>query len=204
MKTCQEQFNAAAPMVALTEAGVKAAQTWLESVGEFARLAASLNPVLRLAGDSKPHATCDIPPACWLPRSLGELDSRVCPGGTATARVRVTNCQTTNSTITVKFAETDLSTSVVTPSAVLQPMERHVFVASVTAPADDCIGRKFETLLWVFGCNSHYLRWTIEIGETQSTECPHIEVDDCPDYIHHWYDHFYCHRPCFGQGQRNG
>jgi hypothetical protein len=21
-------------------------------------------------------------------------------------------------------------------------------------------------------------------------------VDDCPDNIHHWYDHFYCDRGC--------
>jgi hypothetical protein len=23
-----------------------------------------------------------------------------------------------------------------------------------------------------------------------------VEVEDCPDLIHHWYDHFYCDRPC--------
>jgi hypothetical protein len=21
-------------------------------------------------------------------------------------------------------------------------------------------------------------------------------VEDCPDLLHHWYDHFYCNRPC--------
>jgi len=25
-----------------------------------------------------------------------------------------------------------------------------------------------------------------------------IEIEDCPDLIHHWYDHFYCPRPCLG------
>jgi hypothetical protein len=23
-----------------------------------------------------------------------------------------------------------------------------------------------------------------------------VEIEDCPDLIHHWYDHFYCERPC--------
>jgi hypothetical protein len=27
-------------------------------------------------------------------------------------------------------------------------------------------------------------------------------VDDCPDYQHHWYDHFYCHRHCTQDDQR--
>ena len=23
-----------------------------------------------------------------------------------------------------------------------------------------------------------------------------LTVEDCPDLVHHWYDHFYCPRPC--------
>ena len=35
---------------------------------------------------------CDIPPPCWMPKELGEVRSHVCAGGTATLRLRVTNC----------------------------------------------------------------------------------------------------------------
>jgi hypothetical protein len=29
--------------------------------------------------------------------------------------------------------------------------------------------------------------------------CNEVEINDCPDMIHHWYDHFYCHRHCQDQ-----
>jgi hypothetical protein len=29
-------------------------------------------------------------------------------------------------------------------------------------------------------------------------------VEDCPDLIHHWYDHFYCPRPCIEERSNRG
>jgi hypothetical protein len=28
--------------------------------------------------------------------------------------------------------------------------------------------------------------------------CREVDVNDDPDYVLHWYDHFYVTRPCFG------
>ena len=64
----------------------------------------------------------------------------------------------------------------------------------------DCagsVGRPVEVLLWVVGCNTHYLRWIVEPADGISSSCHEVEIDDCPDFVHHWYDHFYCDRPCF-------
>lgn len=35
---------------------------------------------------------CDIPEPCWMPRSTGEIVSHACPGGAASLKLTVTNC----------------------------------------------------------------------------------------------------------------
>jgi hypothetical protein len=181
---------------ALTKAGLSAAESYLKSLGDLARLFMSANPVLQTMQASQRNC-CDIPPACWLPRPLGEITSFVCAGGTASLRIRVTNCQPRSSHIEVSFAEAGSQTKVVPPAATLGPMERKSFNAFYNAPADAAKGHRVETLLWVRGCNAYYLRWIVEVRDNASGSCGHeIVVDDCADYVHHWYDHFYCNRPC--------
>jgi hypothetical protein len=63
-------------------------------------------------------------------------------------------------------------------------------------PADAATGQEYEVLLWVRGCQNHYLRWTLKVANRGASCCHEVEVEDCPDLIHHWYDHFYCERPC--------
>ena len=183
---------------ALTKASLSAAESYFASLGEFARLFMSMNPAIPAIQDLK-RSCCDIPPACWLPRSLGEVRSFVCAGATASVRVRVTNCQPRSSSIEVAFAEAAAG-KVEPASATLGPMERKSFNASVAVPANVDKGHEIETLLWVRGCNAYYLRWIVEVRENASQSCCHeIEVEDCSDYVHHWYDHFYCDRPCSHQ-----
>lgn len=181
---------------ALTKAGLSAAEALLTSLGELAKLTIALNPILKFLQDSQRRSSCDIPPACWLPRSLGEVRSFACPGGTASVRIRVTNCQGRTSFIKV-VARPNQMTKVQPDTATLEPMERKSFNISVSVPQDSCKGQKLEFTLWVLGCNAHYLRWTVEISETTSATCQEVDVEDCQDYVHHWYDHFYCDRPCF-------
>lgn len=183
---------------ALTKAGLSAAESYFASLGEFARLFMSMNPALQKAMQDVRSSCCDIPPACWLPRSLGEVRSFVCAGATASVRIRVTNCQPRSSSIEVAFA--DPAQGKVEPASVtLGPMERKSFNASVVVPADAAKGHEIETLLWVRGCNAYYLRWIVEVRENASHSCHEIQVEDCSDYVHHWYDHFYCDRPCSQQ-----
>lgn len=193
---------------ALTKATLSATESYFRSLGEIARLAFTMNPVMTAFPDMRqcsrcgtshlgPCSSCDMPPACWLPRCLGEIRSFVCAGGAASIRIQATNCQPQSSIIDVEIPKSASQGKVTPPSATLEPMERVAFVASFSVPANAAKGQQFETLVWVRGCNEHYIRWTIEVADGVSDSCHEICVDDCPDYVHHWYDHFYCNRRCF-------
>jgi hypothetical protein len=141
----------------------------------------------------KMDACCNIPPACWMPKGLGEVTSHVCPGGTATLRLCVTNCGLGTQTITAKG---DPVATVDPASIQLRPMQRGCLTVSYTVPpsSNDC--QPIEILVWLHGCKSYYLRWTVQTSHRGCECCHEIEVEDCPDLIHHWYDHFYCQRSC--------
>ena len=132
---------------------------------------------------------CDIPPPCWYPKAAGEVTSHVCPGGTATLRIRITNCGPTARTIQVEGGK---EMKVEPATLQLGPMERGV----VTVSQEVKDGQ--EHLIWVHGCHDHFIRWTVETAKRGSDSCHELEVEDCPDYLHHWYDHFYCAHPCPG------
>ena len=190
-------------MDALIRAGRAAADAWLNSFVEVTKLGLSFNTLDRSTNllrktfeGLRPRASCEIPPACWMPKSLGELRSIACIGGSATLRIRVTNCLPRSSAVRVTFGRSDTKASVTPPSATLGPMERAWFTATVPLSADAPRGQQHELLLWVLGCNAHYLRWTVEACDGSSSSCHEVEVEDCTDQRHHWYDHFYCERRC--------
>ncbi|MFN0103833.1 MAG: hypothetical protein ACKV2U_17335 [Bryobacteraceae bacterium] len=140
--------------------------------------------------------SCEIPPPCWMPLPLGELTTHVCPGSTATLRIRITNCGNTPRTITVDAKQTTEKIEI-TPAALnLGPMERGEVTINRPIPASAGKGHTQEALIWVRGCREHYLRWTVEVTDRGGSCCHEIDVSDCPDLVHHWYDHFYCERGC--------
>lgn len=191
----------AASIDALTKGGLVSAQALFTALGDLAKVAIDSNPVLQLLRQTQQRSSCDIPPPCWLPRSLGEVRSVACPGGTASLRIRVTNCQPAPSKVEVA-ARPGADTELEPPSATLEAMERKWFGARLSVPQDAGEGQKIEILLWILGCNAHYLRWTVEVAGKVHGSCHEVEVEDCPDHVHHWYDHFYCHRPCFNPAKR--
>lgn len=135
---------------------------------------------------------CDIPPPCWYPRAAGDVTSYGCPGSTAVLRLRIHNCGATGRRVRLQtageatFEPQDLG---------LAPMEREVSTVSANVPKT--AGAEQELLLWVRGCHDHYVRWRIVAADRGSSVCCHeLDVEDCPDYLHHWYDHFYCAHPC--------
>jgi hypothetical protein len=139
---------------------------------------------------------CEIPPPCWMPRELGVVRSRVCAGGTATLRVRVTNCSASPRKVAVD-ARPDSAGLTIDPSSLeLGPLERGVALASLAIPAKAGVGEEREALIWVRGCRDHVLRWTVRVASRAGDCCHEIDVEDCPDLVHHWYDHFYCEHPC--------
>jgi hypothetical protein len=148
---------------------------------------------------------CDIPPPCWMPRSLGSCTSHVTQCRTACVRFVITNCDRVKRTIAVQPSGAGADRVTVSPPTVaLGPQERATVSACVSIPDDAKDGEKFETLLWVRGCKEYYFRWTVSVGTVGVDSCHEIEVCDCPDYVHHWYDHFYCVRPCPGGSRTSG
>lgn len=140
--------------------------------------------------------SCEIPPPCWMPRELRETTSHVCRGGTAVIRFRVTNRSVQPTEVTVDAVGDDAASVQVTPSKLtLAPLQRGVITASLQLPADGQESPR-ELLLRVHGCLEHVMRWTVREGRWGCDSCHEIDVEDAPDYVHHWYDHFYCTRPC--------
>ncbi|MDQ3994813.1 MAG: hypothetical protein M3265_08470 [Actinomycetota bacterium] len=145
--------------------------------------------------------SCEIPPPCWVPKSLGEVKSAICAGGTAVLRIRVTNCGLQKRTVRLVSAGEDEKDVNVEPAQLaLGPMERGVATLTLGLPTSASSGESREALVWVLGCHDHYVRWTVT-ASGGSDACHELDVEDCPDLVHHWYDHFYCERPCPGHGR---
>ena len=183
----------------MTQAGLASARVVFDALQDITEIVSANNPLLALRSQS----CCDIPPPCWLPRQFGSVASRACPGGTALLRLQVSNCQPGSSRIEVR-AENDAELDIkVTPDkATLGPMTSKYFTVVATIPEDVCKGDSYELIVWVSGCNDHFARWTVIVGDRASGTCQLLRVEDCPDYVHHWYDHFYCNHPCFSRSRK--
>jgi hypothetical protein len=151
-------------------------------------------------------ATCcgDIPEPCWMPLALGEVNCRLCPGTSGVVRLVVTNQDYRAHNYVIQAAGKDAAHIAVSPAQVtLGPKERLTVTATFTAPQQ---AGTHDALIWVRGCRDHYLRWTVTVGDKADACCFEVVVDDTPDYVVHWYDHFYCEKPCHGTlaGRRDG
>jgi hypothetical protein len=141
--------------------------------------------------------TCEIPPPCWAPHPVGDVKTCACPGNKAVLRLHITNCGESGRTITVDT--TNKAIDVQPASVTIGPFEEETIVLSLDVPATATEGEKQKAVVWVHGCYLHYLHWTVEVTCKSADCCTDVDVEDCPDLIHHWYDHFYCDRPCFHQ-----
>jgi len=166
--------------------------------GQFTQSAQSAMDALQNMTSAMPMRTgscCKIPPPCWLPRAIGDVVSHVCPGATAVLRICVTNCSFSPRTVTIETPAD--SKIVVTPASVtLGPRERKCITLSLAVSADQKECDDTRNFILVRGCRLHYLVWTVAVSKRGGCTCHEVEVDDCQDYVHHWYDHFYCNRPC--------
>ena len=86
--------------------------------------------------------------------------------------------------------------TVAPPSLDLGPQERGTISVCIAMPDHAKANDRMEALVWLRGCREYYFRWTISVGTLGLDSCHEVDVCDCPDYLHHWYDHFYCVRPC--------
>jgi hypothetical protein len=138
---------------------------------------------------------CEIPPPCWAPQPLGEPTTEACPGNKALLRLTITNCGLTGRTI--KVSATNAAVEVEPASLTLGPMEEGLVAVSLAVPAGATKGQTQKSLVWIRGCKDYFIRWTVVTAASGVSCCAtELELEDCPDLIHHWYDHFYCQRPC--------
>ena len=175
----------------LLNAQVRLGKGLLELVGAGTRAA------LGKAGLPATGSCCDIPPACWMPKPLGEIKCRLRPGETGQVKLLVTNGDFVAHNVTVQSAGANAGLVSVAPAVtVLGAKERAHVTATFTAPKKP---GTYEVVLWVTVCSDFYLRWTVEVDDTCGAPCCYeVTVDDTPDYTVHWYDHFYCQKPCLG------
>jgi hypothetical protein len=147
---------------------------------------------------SRTGCGCEIPPPCWVPQPLGDRTTEACAGSKAVLRLHITNCGFKGRTIQV--AATNKAVKVAPASLALGPLEDGVVVLSLDVPEGATQGQTQKTLVFVRGCKDHYLRWTVEVAGPSASCSTDLELEDCPDLVHHWYDHFYCQRPCLHRG----
>ena len=146
---------------------------------------------------------CDIPIPCWWPQPAGEVTSFVCAGGTATLRIRARNVGPRPHDYRFRL-DPDPASATVKPDAIqLSPQRTVTAVFSVPTPVNSPEGRDLELIAWVHGCKNYFVRWRIEVTSYAFDSCHEIDIEDRPEYEHHWYDHFYCEhccRPSRGRG----
>lgn len=188
-----QKSNSQLALDAMTRAALESARIAIDAMGRMADVAVAASP-FQTSGNA---SCCEIPPACWLPRRFGHFESRACPGGTALLRVKVCNCQPRASDIAIRVeGDADIGFKVTPERATIAPMACKRFTVTVSVPEDACKGHSYDFRVWVDGCHHHYARWSVTVGHDASGTCNEAEVEDCPDYVHHWYDHFYCQRGC--------
>ncbi len=140
---------------------------------------------------------CNVPPPCWEPRPAGTCCLELSPGSSATIRVHVSNCGWTKQLISITALGKMAGWMTFSPTTlILDPIERATILVTVQAPNTLKVGERFSGPIIVRGCLDHFARVDITITECPGAKCCDVVVDDCQDQVHHWYDHFYCPRPC--------
>lgn len=140
---------------------------------------------------------CEIPAPCWEPQPAGTCCLDILPGCVGKIRVHVTNCHWSRQVVLVTAMGRLAGWMQLNPTTlVVDPQERRTVEVTVRIPEDTKPGQTFTGPLVILGCRDHYVRVEINVTECAAHTVCDAFIDDCPDHVHHWYDHFYCPRPC--------
>jgi hypothetical protein len=140
---------------------------------------------------------CHIPPPCWEPKRAGTCHLTLTPGGAGTVRIHVHNCEWARRVVRVTATGQLAAWVTLSPTTLLvEPQETATMIATVHVPDHVKPGARISGLLIVRGCLNHVIRVEITVAECAGCAFCDVNVQDCQDHIHHWYDHFYCPRPC--------
>jgi hypothetical protein len=158
-----------------------------------ARMAATLAGSLARAGSPG----CAIPPPCWEPRPAGRCTLVLPPGCTGTIRIHLYNCDWTRRLVGVTAPGKLAAWTTFDPTTqVVDPQSRVTFTVRVRVPDDAKPGQSLAGPILVRGCVDYFIRVDVVVAEEGGRSLCEVSIEDCPDHIHHWYDHFYCPRPC--------
>ena len=167
-------------------------------------LSALLNTPLRVAdalSESLSRRTsnggCEIPSPCWEPRPAGSCTLTLAPGSSGTIYVNVSNCGWTRQTVAITALGKLAGWVTFEPTSMyLGPQETSTFVVTVRVPDGMQAGARMSGPIILRGCVDHFIRLSVIVDKCAGITCCDVNVSDCADYVHHWYDHFYCSRPC--------
>jgi hypothetical protein len=158
---------------------------------------------LSLPALSPGGSCCEIPEPCWMPSALGEVQCQLRPGDRGEICLSVTNGDYTGHPYSVVATGKDAHlVNVKNPQFQLGPKERACVVVTLDVPKDGvpkdqpCCCEDIDVVIWVRGCRNFYLRWVVQVRDKGKCYCHEIKVIDQPDYVLHWYDHFYINRRC--------
>jgi hypothetical protein len=180
----------------MVEAGTKAGITALKSL--TGDMPDALSGIAGWASSQIGGADCDceIPPPCWMPRELCEVVSYGKAGNAASITFVITNHSMAHRVFTISTTTPLPGLAFSATHHSLGPMERGSVEITYTIPTTLISGSGTEILLWIQGCRLYFLRWTVKLGPVSGDTNYEVCVNDHADYLHHWYDHFYCPRPC--------
>lgn len=176
-----------------------------EVVKLFSALAGDALSMLKDINMPKGKSCCDIPQPCWMPHEVADICAELTPGGTQTIKITVTNEDFRPHNYTIMANGKDAGIVNFSANSLnLGPKERQSITATISVPAGlDVNGGPLEFVIWVKGCNNYYIRVALYVDNKPTAwKTNEFEVNDTPDYVVHWYDHFYCTKPCYGSMMR--
>jgi hypothetical protein len=195
-ENCESSTSASLKGIAkIIEAGAKTGIDVLKSLSGASP--AALSGVVDWISAHAGAVECceEIPPPCWMPRPLCDVVSYGKTGNETTITFVITNYSMATRTISILTTTPSAALTFSATELMLGPMARGSLEAKYTFPSG-LPASGTEVLLWIKGCRLHFLRWIIKPGPISADTSYEVSVRDEAEYLHHWYDHFYCPHPC--------
>jgi len=152
----------------------------------------------------KGASCCDKPEPCWMPKKAAEICCQLKVDDKDEICILISNEDFRKHTYDIVAAgEHGGLVQLSTTHFELGPKERKMISATFKMPKRDkpatgscCLVNDYEVVLWVKGCQQHYVNWYINSAEKTKDCCHEICVVDSGYYDLNWYDHFHVMRPC--------
>ncbi len=168
------------------------------SIAKFLELPTQLATSVVGGALDRTSCGCAIPTPCWEPKHEGTCRLTLMPGNKANIRLHILNCGWRPQVVLITGLGKLAGWMTFSPTTMsLGPQERATMNVTVQVPDGINTGERLSGPVIIRGCRDHFVRVEVTVGECGLVTCGcDIEIDDCADNVHHWYDHFYCPRPC--------